>query len=244
MNPVLERLVTEVASVQPRSVVVLTAGGNVDMSRWADRVQGVLHAFFPGQAGGQAVAEVLFGRVNPSGRLPATFEKRLEDRSSFDCYHDDDGDLRVRLSDGLYSGYRHFDRHGISPRYAFGHGLSYTRFELGELSLSSSEVSRGGALEASLDVTNAGDRAGDEVVQLYVAAVGSDVERPPKALAGFARVSLEPGETRRVRLQVPPRALETYDPERGDWVYRPGEYRVLCGETATSLPLSARFSAT
>jgi beta-glucosidase len=235
--------VRRVSEVNPKVAVVLTAGGNVDMNRWADGVQAVLHSFFPGQAGGQAVAEILFGQVNPSGRLPATFEKRLEDRSSFDSYHDDDGDLRVALTDGIWSGYRHFDARGIEPRYPFGYGLSYTSFSLSELSLSTGQVEPGSSVTASVSVTNTGERAGAQVVQLYVGQVEPRVERPVKQLAGFARVELEPGETRRVEVALAPRSFEVYDVERHDWVFEPGRYRVLAGEHAGSVPLTAELEA-
>jgi beta-glucosidase len=219
--------------------VVLTAGGNLDMSRWIDRVRGVLHAFYPGQAGGQALAEIIFGVVNPSGKLPATFEARAEDRGSFDSYFDSDGDGRIELTDGVFSGYRYFDREGIAPRFAFGFGLSYTKFSFSDLSLSSPRIAAGAALDVSVRVTNSGPRAGAEVVQVYVRDVASRLPRPPKELKGFARLELAAGASGVARIQLPPEAFEYYDPAQKRWVLEPGEFEILVGASATDVRLRA-----
>lgn len=240
MNPEVESLLLQVAAVQPKTVVVLTAGGNLDMSRFIERVPAVLHAFYPGEAGGQALAEILIGKVNPSGRLPATFEKRVEDRSCFNSYFDHDRDDRVVLEDGIFTGYRHFDRSGIEPRFAFGFGLSYTTFRHSGLSVSKERAGAGQALEVSLDVTNTGSRAGADVVQVYVRDVASRLPRPVKELKGFARVQLAPGETKRVSVLLEPEAFQYYDPERRTWLLEPGEFEVLVGASATDIRQRAR----
>jgi beta-glucosidase len=239
MNPEIENMLLEVARVQPNTIVVLTAGGNLDMSRWIDRVRGVLHAFYPGQAGGQALAEIIFGVVNPSGKLPATFEARAEDRGSFDSYFDSDGDGRIELTDGVFSGYRYFDREGIAPRFAFGFGLSYTKFSFSDLSLSSPRIAAGAALDVSVRVTNSGPRAGAEVVQVYVRDVASRLPRPPKELKGFARLELAAGASGVARIQLPPEAFEYYDPAQKRWVLEPGEFEILVGASATDVRLRA-----
>ena len=236
----LEKLLAAVAEAQPNTAVVLTAGGNLDMSGWIDRVRAVLHAWYPGQAGGQALAEILLGHVNPSGRLPATFEKRLEDRSSFTSYHDD-GDLRVQLRDGVFTGYRHFDRAGVEPRFPFGFGLSYTRFSYSALQLSSASLGGEAALEVSCELRNVGERAGAEVVQLYVSALEPALPRPVKELAGFHKVWLEPGQATRVVLRLERRALEYYDAERHAFRFDPGRYAVSLGPHAGEQPLRAEF---
>lgn len=241
MNPELENLVRAVAEVQPNTIVVITAGGNLEMASWIDRVRGVLHAFYPGQAGGRALAEILFGVVNPSGKLPATFEKREEDRSSFNCYHDDDADRRVALTDGIFTGYRHADRAGVEPLFPFGFGLSYTRFEHGGLTLSRERIVPGQSVGLSLTVSNVGDRSGAEVVQVYVRDVASRLPRPLKELKGFARVALEAGESRRVDITLPPSAFEYYDPDRKGWVLEPGEFEVLVGASAADIRQRARL---
>ncbi|MEO8182261.1 MAG: glycoside hydrolase family 3 C-terminal domain-containing protein [Deltaproteobacteria bacterium] len=241
MNPEVEALLLAVAAAQPKTVVVLTAGGNLDMSRFIDRVPAVLHAFYPGEAGGQALAEILLGQVNPSGRLPATFEKRAEDRSSFGSYFDADGDQRVVLEDGIFTGYRHFDRSGIEPRFAFGFGLSYTTFRHAALSLSRERLGAGQSLELHVEVTNTGSRAGAEVVQVYVRDVACRVPRPEKELKGFARVLLEPGESKRAQVVLQEDAFKYYDPEQRRWVLEPGEFEVLVGASATDIRQRAKL---
>lgn len=234
----LERLVLEVSRVQPNSVVVLTAGGNVDLSRFIDQVRGLLFAGYPGQEGGRAIAELLFGVVNPCAKLAVTFEQRLRDRSSFDCYHDDDHDLAVQLSDGIFTGYRHADRYGIEPRFPFGFGLSYTRFDYDALSLSQYEIERGADLGVSIDVINVGTRRGAEIVQIYVRDVRASVPRPEKELKGFTKVELLPGERKRVDVVLGPRAFAFYDTCRHDWVIEPGQFEILVG--ASSRDIRAR----
>jgi beta-glucosidase len=240
MNPEIENMLVRVSEAQPNTLVVLTAGGNLDMSRWIDRVAGVLHAFYPGEAGGQALAEIIFGLVNPSGKLPASFEARAEDRSSFACYHDDDGDGRVALDDGIFTGYRHFDRSSIAPRFPFGFGLSYTSFAYSELVVSAPRIGAGQALQVQLKVTNTGERRGAEVVQVYVRDLVSRLPRPDKELKGFARLTLDPGESGQASVELGPDAFMYYDPARQGWVSEPGEFEVLVGASATDIRASAR----
>ncbi len=239
MNPEIEAMLLAVAEAQPNTVVVLTAGGNLDMSRWIEKVAAVLHAFYPGQAGGQAVAEIVFGKVNPSGRLPASFEARAEDRSSFDSYFDHDGDRRVALTDGIFTGYRHVDRSGKAPRFPFGFGLSYTRFEYSALKLSASRVAPGQGLSVSVVLKNAGERAGAEVVQVYVRDVASALPRPLKELKGFAKVRMAAGETRAVSITLDENAFKYYDPAQHAWVLEPGEFEILVGASAGDIRLRA-----
>jgi beta-glucosidase len=241
MHEELERLVLEVSRAQPNTVVVLTAGGNVDMRPWLDGVRGLLFASYPGQEGGQAVAEILFGKVNPSGKLPATFEKRLEDRSSYCSYHDDDGDLRVQLTDGIFTGYRHVDRTGIEPQFSFGFGLSFTTFIYENLELSKTRLALGETVTVSIDVVNVGAREGSEVVQIYVRDVEASVPRPNKELKGFAKVSLAPGERRRVTVELDARAFAFYDVARRDWVVEPGSFEVLVGASSTDIRANTRL---
>jgi beta-glucosidase len=239
MPALLEQLVLEVASVQENTIVVLTSGGNVDMNRWLDRVGGLLFVGFPGQQGGQAIAEILFGIVNPSGKLPVTFEKRLEDRSSFASYHDADGDRRVQLSDGVFTGYRHLDQQGIEPRFPFGFGLSYTSFAYENLQLSRSSIGSSENLTVSLDVVNTGSRRGAEVVEVYVRDVEATVPRPAKELKGFAKLWLDPGERKRVVVELGPRAFAFYDVVREDWLVEPGDFELLVGASSRDIRATA-----
>jgi beta-glucosidase len=243
MGEELEQLVLAVARAQPNTVVVLTAGGNVDMSAWIDRVRAVLHAWYPGQAGGRAIAEILLGHVNPEGRLPATFEARLEDRSSFASYHDDDGDRRVELSDGIFTGYRHVDRSGIEPRFPFGYGLGYTSFAYERLELSTTVLSPGERLALTVTVRNTGERAGAEVVQLYVRERNPRLPRPYKELKAFRKVWVEAGASARAVLEIGISALEFFDPDARRWTHQSGEFELLVGPNARDIALRARVTA-
>jgi beta-glucosidase len=242
MQPELDRFVMEAARCNPNTVVVLLSGGNVDMNNWIDNVKGLLHAWYPGQEGGTAVAEVLFGSVNPSAKLPATFESRLEDRSSFDCYQDADNDKRVTLTDGIFCGYRHADANKVEPRFPFGFGLSYTSFAYRNLKLSATRMSASGRIKVSFDVANTGKHAGAEVAQLYVRDLKCSLPRPVKELKGFAKVMLQPGEEKRVCLSIGREALAFYDPQAHAWVTEPGNFEVLVGASSRHIKLKARFS--
>jgi len=242
MDPRHEELILAVAAAQPKTIVVVNAGGAVDTRRWLDAVPALIYGFYPGQEGGQAIAEVLFGACNPSGRLPFTFEREPEDRSSFACYHADPASKRVELADKLDVGYRHFDKRGIEPLFPFGFGLSYTEFSIENLKLSRSEMTATGRIEAQVEVTNNGVHAGSEVVQLYVGNPGARLPRPTKELKAFDKVALAPGERKTITFVIDQRALESFDPEVGDFVVAPGRFVVFVGKNAGSTPLQAGFS--
>lgn len=236
-----EDLLLALTQVNARVVAVITAGGNLDMRKWIDRVSALLYAWYPGQEGGTAVAEILGGIVNPSGKLPATFERALEDRSSANSYHDPDGDRRVLLSDGVFTGYRHHDRTGVAPLFPFGFGLSYTTFAYGKLKVAPT-LRAGRSLSVSFEVTNTGTRAGTEVAQLYVHDGEASVPRPSKELKGFATVTLEPGERKTVKMQLDESALSFFCPDRHAWIAEPGEFEVLIGASSADIRLRGKFT--
>jgi beta-glucosidase len=231
----IQRLLVAVAQANPRTVAVLNAGGNLDMEPWHDLVAGILWAWYPGQEGGTAVARILAGDVNPSGRLPATFERKVEDRSSATCYHDEDRDLRVGLADGVFGGYRHFDRlegrKAPRPRYPFGYGLSYTTFAFENLRISDGKTL---PVVVECDVVNTGSRAGKAVVQVFVGEKKPSLPRPVKELKGVCKVTLQAGERRSVRLELPWRAFAFFDPIASRWTVNPGSYRIqICSDAQT-----------
>jgi beta-glucosidase len=236
MHPEIERLLLAVTAANSNTVAVITAGGNIDMESWHDKVRAIVYARYPGQEGGTALAEVLSGQVNPSGRLPATFERRLEDRSSFDCYHDPDKDLRVTLSDGVFGGYRHFDRaqgrNAVKPRYPFGFGLSYTTFAYENLQISEGKTL---PIVVTCEVVNAGTRAGKTVVQVFVGEKKPSLPRPVKELKGFKKVALEPGERKTVRIELDRRAFAFYDLQKETWTVNPGSFIIsICSSAETT----------
>lgn len=229
-----DQLVADVAALNPRTIVVLEGSGPVTMP-WLGDVAGLLMAWYPGQQGGYAIGDVLFGDVNPSGKLPLTFPVAEADLPPFD-------NVSADVTYGYYHGYRWLDRNGVAPLFPFGYGLSYARFQYANLRLAPATLSRWGRLRVTVDVTNAGVVAGDEVVQLYVSYPGSAVDRAARDLRAFARVHLEPGETRTVPLEVRAADLAYWDVGAGAWVTEPLTYGVHVGPSSADLPLSAAFT--
>ncbi len=234
-----DRLVQAVAGANPNTVVVIIGGNPVRVSPWIDQVAAVLEAWYPGQEGGNAVARVLFGDVNPSGRLPDTFPRRLEDTPAHGNYPGDG--VKVHYREGVFVGYRHYLSKDVEPQFPFGFGLSYTTFEYGDVSLSADTLSADGTLTASVDVTNTGERAGKEVVQLYVRDVESSVPRPLRELKGFEKVEIQPGETRTVSFAVTPDDLAFYDVESCSWLAEPGTFELMLGRSCAD-GSTARFA--
>ncbi len=230
----------ELAEANHNTVAVINAGGNVDMSAWVEKVGAILWVWYPGQEGGKAVAEVISGFVNPSGKLPVTFERKLADRSSFDSYHDEDNDKHVTLSDGIFTGYKHHDRTHVKPLFPFGFGLSYTTFAYENLSIEPGEGAV--AVSASFDLVNTGEVTGEEIAQVYISDLESSLPRPEKELCGFAKVHLEAGERKSVTVPIPRRALQFYNPGLHAWISEPGEFEVLVGASAADIRLAGRFS--
>jgi beta-glucosidase len=231
-------LVERVAAANPRTVVVVNAGSQVDLS-WLPRVPAALQLWYPGQELGNALADVLFGDVDASGRLPTSFPARLEDAPAFLDYPGENGE--VLYGEGIFVGYRYYDTRDVAPLLPFGHGLSYTSFGYGEIRLAASEYGVGDSVELSLPVTNSGDRSGCEVVQLYLRDVAASVRRPAKELVAFQKLSLSPGETRSVHFVLDRRALCFYDPKRGDWVAEGGEFELLAGSSSRDIRARASF---
>jgi beta-glucosidase len=232
-------LLEKVAAVNPNTVAVLNTGSPISM-RWLDKVAAVVEAWFPGQECGNAIADVLFGDVNPSGRLSQTWPVCLEDNPAFINYPGENG--RVLYGEGLFAGYRYYDRKKIEPLFPFGYGLSYTTFEYGDVRLDRSEYTSGESIAVSVDITNAGSVAGQEVVQFYVRDVESSLVRPEKELKAFAKVALAPGETRTVTLDLDERALSFYDDAQAQWVAEAGEFEVLVGASSRDIRCAATFT--
>jgi beta-glucosidase len=188
---------------------------------------------------GNALADVLFGDVNPSGKLPTTFPRRIEDNPAYLNYPGENGE--VLYGEGLFVGYRYYDRKRVEPRFAFGHGLSYTRFSYGELRLDRERMAMDGELVASVEVTNSGERAGSEVVQLYLSDRECSLARPDQELKAFEKVALEPGETKTVRFTLARAALSFWDPAREGWVAEPGPFEIRVGSSSRDIRARARF---
>ncbi len=233
-----DELIARVAAVNRNTVVVLNVGSPVEMP-WAAHVPAILQSWYGGQEAGHALADILFGDVTPSGKLPTTFPVRLEDNPAFINYPGENG--KVYYGEGLFVGYRYYDKKQIAPLFPFGHGLSYTTFAYSNLRFNGSEFGPGDEIIVSVDVTNTGQRAGQEVVQLYVRDEESRLVRPLQELKAFAKVALEPGKTQTVTLTLSGQSLAYYDPAVGNWVTEPGAFTLLVGSSSRDIRLTGRL---
>ena len=232
-------LIKKVAAANPNTIVVLNNGAPLAMTSWIDDVPAAVEALFPGQECGNAIAAVLFGDVNPSGKLPDTFPRRLEDNPAFTNYPGESG--RVLYGEGIFVGYRYYDAKKIEPLFPFGHGLSYTDFTYSNLRISPARVKAGNKINISIDVKNTGKAPGKEVVQVYVADIEARVQRPPQELKAFRKVSLTPGETKTVDFILEKEDLSFYDAEIKEWVAEPGEFEVLIGSSSRDIRARKKF---
>ncbi|MCU1267812.1 MAG: Beta-glucosidase [Acidobacteria bacterium] len=245
LPPAQDELIETMAAANKNTIVLVTSGGNVDMNDWIDSVPALIETWYPGQEGGTALAEILFGDVNPSGRLPVTFERRWEDNPASNSYYPAAGTNKVEYKEGVFVGYRGYEKNGTKPRFPFGFGLSYTSFSYGKLSLQQG-ITKGGSPEfwwgeVSFDVTNTGKHAGAEVAQVYVSDAHSKVPRPAKELQGFAKIELKPGETKRVKIMLNQRALSYYDVGARGWRAEPGDFAVLVGPSSAQIELRGKL---
>ncbi len=234
-------LVKGVAEINPKTVVVLNSGGNIDMHRWLEKVPVLLHAWYPGQEGGNALAKILFGDINPSAKLPVTFTANLCDNPAFKSYPSDESGESVRYDEGIFVGYRGYDHLGIEPLFPFGFGLSYTRFEYSNLRIEQGDGGDSDNVKVSFEIQNSGDRTGAEIAQLYVTAAHPAVERPVRELKGFVKVSLAPGETKRSTLSLNRRSFAYFDRRTSQWRTDPGEYVIAIGASSRDLRLKQNF---
>jgi beta-glucosidase len=239
-------LALAVLAANPDTVVLLQTGGPVLMP-WLDQVPALLQGWFPGQEAGHAFADVLLGQADPGGRLPQTFPAQLSD----DPTHPETPDRQypgenghVEYQEGLFIGYRHVDRAGTVPLFPFGFGLSYTGFTLSSARLSAAELEPGATVRVQVQVQNTGQRAGQQVVQVYVHDVETTLERPVKELKGFLKVTLEPGESETVEVLLGMRSLAYFDDVRNAWVADAGQYEVLIGTSSADLPFCLPLTLT
>ncbi len=235
-----DRLIRKIAEVQPNTIVVLHNGSPVEMP-WKDDVKGLLEAYLGGQAGGSAVVNILYGKVNPSGKLAETLPLKLSDNPSYLNFAERE---KVNYREGVFVGYRYYDAKEMEVAFPFGHGLSYTSFKYSDLKLDRTEMTDQDTLTVSVDVTNTGDRAGKEVVQLYVSDLTGAVRRPVKELKGYEKVSLEPGETKTVTMTLDKRSFAWYSTDLHDWYAASGEYEILIGASSRDIRLTENVHLT
>lgn len=238
-----DELVASVAAANPKTIVVLQTGGPVEMP-WVDTVAALLEGWYPGQEAGNAIADVLTGAAEPSGRLPQSFPRRWSDNPAHsqdrEVYPGLDG--KVRYEEGVFVGYRHYDKMAITPLFPFGFGLGYTRFELGELAVDDSAFEASGSVQVMVDVTNIGARSGAAVVQLFVSDEQASEPRPPKELKAFHKLHLAAGETRSITMLLDARAFAFYRQTARHWLVEEGSFTLRVGFSAADLPLSAQIA--
>ena len=232
-----DELIRRVVAANPRTIVVIASGSPVEMGGWLDRVPAVLQAWYGGTEGGTALANILFGDVNPSGKLPCTYPKRLEDSPAHAVGEFPGRDGVVHYAEGLLVGYRWFDAKQIEPLFPFGYGLSYTKFDYSGLRLVAGSDPKGPVVTAEFEITNTGDRAGAEVAQLYVHQEKPSLPRPPKELKGFRKVTLNPGEKKTVSIALDRRAFAFYDPARAGWAAEADDFRLEVGSSSRDIRL-------
>jgi len=236
-----DELIRKIVQANPKTVVVLMGGGAVEMDAWLAKVPAVLYAWYPGLEGGNALAHVLFGDVNPSGKLPCTFPKRLAD-SPAHALHTYPGTNGTEVyKEGLLVGYRWFDAKKIKPLFPFGHGLSYTTFKYSNLNLVPAHDASGPLVTVEFKLANTGSRAGAEVAQVYVQEASPSLPRPLKELKGFKKVFLQPGEKQKVSVALDRNAFAHYDPDKKGWVADKGAYKILVGSSSRDLLLDGKF---
>ena len=235
------KLIEAVAAVQPNTVVVLHNGAPVE-TPWASNVAAILEMYLGGQGVGEATDALLYGEKNPSGHLAETFPIRVQDNPSYLNFNTDPA--KCHYAEGVYVGYRYYDKKEMPVRWAFGHGLSYTTFKIDNIRLSSETMDDESTVTVCVDVTNTGDRAGKEVVQLYVSDKTGTYDRPVKELKGFEKVELQPGETKTVAMTIDARALSYFDETMHDWYAKSGQYEILIGDASDNISVCASITFT
>lgn len=234
------QLIKSVTSVQPKTVVILNNGSPVSMKEWIDNVPGVLQAWLMGQGGGKAAADILFGNINPSGKLAETFPMKLNDNPAFINYPGEND--KVIYGEGIFVGYRYYDKKEIEVQFPFGYGLSYTTFEYSNLKASSDKFKDTDGLTITVDVKNTGKISGREIVQLYIRDIEAKLVRPVRELKGFAKVELEPGETKTVSFELEKRDFAFYHPGYKKWVTEDGEFEIMIGKSSRDIPLTKKVN--
>jgi beta-glucosidase len=247
LPPGQNELVSQLAAANKNTIVVITSGGGIDMAAWVDHAPALLEAWYPGQEGGTALAQLLFGEFSPSGRLPISMERRWEDNAVHDSYYPKHGEKKVEYMEGVFVGYRHFDKSGIKPLFPFGYGLSYTNFAYKNLTVSPASDSSAGKpgskdslVTVDFDVTNTGNRPGAEIAQVYVGDRHATVPRPVKELKGFAHVNLDPGQSKHVQIALDRRAFSYYDIKNHGWTVAPGDFDIYVAHSSAEIELTGK----
>lgn len=229
-----DRLIDAIVNANPNTVVVLMGGGPVDMTAWIGGVPAVIQAWYAGSEGGNALAKILFGIVNPSGKLPMTFPKHLAESPAHALGQYPGDSINVHYADDIFVGYRYFDTWKVRPQFAFGHGLSYTTFSYADMQVTAGNQSA----TVSITVSNTGKVPGAEIIQVYVRQEVSELQRPEKELKGFVKIFLQPGESKKLKIPLEKDAFQYYNDLKHKWVLEPGAFTILCGSASDDIRAS------
>ncbi len=236
-----DELIKRLLEVNPNTIIVMTNGAPVDMSGWINNTKSLIHTSYNGMEGGRALAEVIFGEVNPSGKLAVTYPVKLED-SPAHSIGEFPGGKTVKYTEGLYVGYRYFVTRDVKPLFEFGYGLSYTSFKYDDLTIKHIDENGENKTVVTYKITNTGNRKGAEISQVYVQDIESSVDRPLYELKGFDKVFLEPGESKEVKVTLNERAFAFYSTDFNSWKVEPGEFNILVGSSVTNIKLSGKIT--
>ena len=233
-------LIEELIKVNPKLIVAIHAGGGVNMTRWINQVPAVVHALYPGQEGGHALAHILSGKVNPSAKLPFTIEKKWEDSPAYGHYDETRKEKKVYYTEGIFTGYRGYDEKGIEPLFPFGFGLSYTTFDYTDLNIRITDKKQK-KVTVSFTITNTGQQDGYEIAQLYVHDIQSKEPRPQKELKGFDKIYLKAGESKQVEIELDEDAFRYFNVRQNRWVFEKGEFEILVGASSRDIKLTGKI---
>ncbi|TFF88941.1 MAG: glycosyl hydrolase, partial [Promethearchaeota archaeon] len=238
-----QKLIKETVEKNPNTIVILVAGSPINVSEWYDEVPALLNAWYPGMMGGNALAKILFGEISPSGKLPVTYPKELEDHPAHKSKRRFPGDieeLKIYYEEGIFVGYRYFDEKQIKPFFPFGFGLSYTEFKLSNIQVDKPEIKENEIFNISIDIENIGEKPGAETIQIYIEDDQCSVGRPPRELQAFEKVFLKPKERKTINFQLNKSAFEFYSEENHTFIAEPGSFTIWAGNSSRDLPLSIK----
>ena len=231
-----DELIEAVLAANPNTVIVLMGGGPIDMRKWKSKAKAIVQAWYPGMEGGNALSSILLGETNPSGKMPMTFPEKLEDSPAHSLASYPDRNLIINHKEDIFVGYRYFDSFNVEPAFAFGHGLSYTTFGYSDLVVDK----KGDKVSISLKLTNTGEMAGAEVIQVYVKDVEASLKRPKKELKAFQKINLGAGASKNVAIQLNKDAFSFYDDTKKEWVVEPGQFEILVGSSSRDIRLTGK----
>jgi beta-glucosidase len=228
-------LIKEISKLNSNTIIVLINGSPISMESWIKDVPAIIEAWYAGMESGNVIADIIFGDINPSGKLPITFPKSLKDSPAHKSERTYPGNDKVYYDEGIYVGYRHFDKHNIEPLFPFGFGLSYTTFKIDSLLIESEKISKGQNINFSVNIVNTGNRSGSEVIQIYIEPIKPTIDRPPKELKSFEKIHLKPKESKTINFDLEPNVISYFNPKIEKWVIDKGFYKILIGTSSRNI---------